>query len=463
MIRTRFAPSPTGYLHIGSVRTALFCWLYAKKNKGEFLLRIEDTDRERSTDEAIQVILDGMDWMQLYSDKEIVYQTRRMDRYHEVIEKMLKEGTAYRCYCTKERLAELREEQTQAKIKPRYDGHCRHLKKAKKEAEFVVRFKNPETGAVVVNDKVLGEVVFQNEELDDFIIARSDGTPTYNFCVVVDDMDSEITHVIRGNDHLNNTPRQINVMQALGGKIPVYAHLPMILGDDGKKLSKRHGAVSVLQFREEGYLPEALKNYIVRLGWSHGDQEIFTTEEMINYFDLDGISKSPAAFNTPKLQWLNQQYFKTTPVEKLAKELEWHFQQLSIDMSQGPALKEIIPLQVERASTLREMAEKSWYFYRDPKEYDEQAVSKNFKLPVKESFEWVQRQLVDVSDWVKEDIHQVIVDASELFELKMGAVAQPIRIAVTGGTNSPPIDVTLQYIGREAVMRRLEAALPLFR
>jgi glutamyl-tRNA synthetase len=462
MIRTRFAPSPTGDLHVGSVRTALFCWLYAKKHQGEFILRIEDTDTERSTPEAVQVILDGLAWMQLHSDHPPIYQSKRMDRYREVIEQMLAAGTAYYCHCSKERLASLRDQQTAEKHKPRYDGYCRELHHDPQEGQCVIRFKNPKKGAVRVDDKVLGAVVFQNSELDDFVIARADGSPTYNFCVVVDDMDMAITHVIRGSDHLNNTPRQVNVFQALGAKPPVYAHLPMILGDDGKKLSKRHGAVSVLQFQEEGYLPEALRNYIVRLGWSHGDQEIFTLEEMIKHFDIGHISKSPAAFNTPKLQWLNQHYFKTTPIENLATELAWHFKQLSIDISGGAALQSVVALQRERVATLREMAEKSRYFYEDPTDYDDKAVAKHFKLPVQEAFEWCLQQLDDLTEWKKDDIHQVISDASDLFEVKMGNIAQPIRIAMTGGTISPPIDATLEAIGKAAVIRRFKAAMALF-
>ena len=312
-VRTRFAPSPTGFLHIGGLRTALFCWLYARRHQGKFILRIEDTDLERSTAEAIQQILDGMEWAGLDHDEGPFYQTQRFDRYEEVIEQLLSQGHAYRCYCTKEELDQMRAEQMARGEKPRYDGRWRERTDVRAGVAPAIRFKNPLAGEVVVDDVVHGRVVFQNIELDDLVIARSDGTPTYNFCVVVDDMDMEITHVIRGDDHLNNTPRQMNMLLALGRKPPVYAHLPMILGADGAKLSKRHGAVSVLQYRDEGYLPEALLNYLVRLGWSHGDQEIFTIEEMIRLFDIADVNKSASAFNGEKLAWLNQQHLMHAP------------------------------------------------------------------------------------------------------------------------------------------------------
>ncbi|HYM35221.1 MAG TPA: glutamate--tRNA ligase, partial [Steroidobacteraceae bacterium] len=313
-IRTRFAPSPTGMLHIGGVRTALFSWLYARHHRGTFILRIEDTDLERSTPEAVQAILEGMEWLGLNADEGPFYQTRRMDRYKEVLQQFLQAGKAYRCYCSKEELEAMRARQTAAKQKPRYDGTCRHRTEPKPGVSPVIRFKNPESGAVIVKDVVHGDVRFENVELDDLIIARSDGTPTYNFCVVVDDSDMRITHVIRGDDHLNNTPRQINMLEALGATIPVYAHVPMILGADGAKLSKRHGAVSVLQYREDGFLPEALLNYLVRLGWSHGDQEVFSIEEMVAHFDICDVNKAASAFNPEKLLWLNQQHMqRATP------------------------------------------------------------------------------------------------------------------------------------------------------
>src|SRR5271168_3146770 len=317
-VRTRFAPSPTGFLHIGGLRTALFCWLYARHHAGEFILRIEDTDLERSTALAIQQILDGLEWAGLVHDEGPFYQTKRFERYKEVIEEMLASGTAYLCYCSKEELEQMRAEQTARGEKPRYDGRWRERTDSLHGVSPVVRFKNPLAGEVVVDDVVHGRVVFQNAELDDLIIARSDGTPTYNFCVVVDDMDMQITHVIRGDDHLNNTPRQLNMLLALGARPPVYAHLPMILGPDGAKLSKRHGAVSVLQYQQDGYLPDALLNYLVRLGWSHGDQEVFTREEMIANFDIKDVNKSAAAFDPEKLLWLNQQHMMRAPIGALA-------------------------------------------------------------------------------------------------------------------------------------------------
>lgn len=358
---TRFAPSPTGHLHVGGARTALYCWLYAQKMKGKFILRIEDTDLDRSTAESVQAILDGMEWLELNYQEGPFYQTKRFDRYHAVIEKLLQEGKAYRCYCSKERLENLRAVQTEKKEKPRYDGHCRDRQDQPTE-NFVVRFRNPTTGYVEFNDLIRGQLLFANAELDDLIIARSDGSPTYNFTVVVDDWDMKITHVIRGDDHINNTPRQINILRALDATVPLYAHVPMILGDDGKRLSKRHGATGVMQYREQGFLPEALLNYLVRLGWSHGDQEIFSREEMIKYFEISAIHKSPAAFNTEKLLWLNQHYIKHSDPQQVAKELAWHMQNLAIDTSKGPALTDLIAIQADRVKTLREMAEKSRYF-----------------------------------------------------------------------------------------------------
>ncbi len=329
--------------------------------KGTFILRIEDTDLERSTQESVQAILDGMEWLNLNYDEGPFYQTKRFDRYREVCDQLVKEGKAYRCYCSKERLENLRAEQTANKEKPRYDGLCRDRKEAG-EGAYVIRFRNPTDGVVEFNDLIRGPVVFANTELDDLIIARSDGTPTYNFTVVVDDWDMKVTHVIRGDDHVNNTPRQVNILHALGATPPLYAHVPMILGSDGKRLSKRHGAVSVMQYREEGFLPEALLNYLARLGWSHGDQEIFSIAELIEFFDIKDINRSPAAFNTEKLLWLNQHYIKTSAPEHVAKELSWHMQQLHIDVTQGPPLSELIKAQAERAKTLREMAEKKRLF-----------------------------------------------------------------------------------------------------
>lgn len=372
-IKTRFAPSPTGYLHVGGARTALYSWLFARNHGGEFVLRIEDTDLERSTPEAIEAIMDGMNWLNLEWDEGPYYQTKRFDRYNAVIDQMLEEGTAYKCYCSKERLA-LREEQMAKGEKPRYDGRCRHSHEHHADDEpCVVRFANPQEGSVVFDDQIRGPIEFSNQELDDLIIRRTDGSPTYNFCVVVDDWDMEITHVIRGEDHINNTPRQINILKALKAPVPVYAHVSMINGDDGKKLSKRHGAVSVMQYRDDGYLPEALLNYLVRLGWSHGDQEIFTREEMIKYFALNAVSKSASAFNTDKLLWLNHHYINALPPEYVATHLQWHIEQENIDTRNGPQLADLVKLLGERCKTLKEMAQSCRYFYEDFAEFDADA------------------------------------------------------------------------------------------
>lgn len=452
-VHTRFAPSPTGYLHIGGARTALYCWLYARKMQGNFILRIEDTDLERSTAESVQAILDSMKWLNLDYDQGPFFQSKRFDRYHEMIGKMLSEGHAYRCYCSKERLEELRAKQLANKEKPRYDGFCRHLKEDQ-EGPYVVRFKNPLEGVVEFDDLIRGKMVFANTELDDLIIARSDGSPTYNFTVVIDDADMNITHVIRGDDHINNTPRQINILRALSKTPPFYAHVPMILGKDGKRLSKRHGAVSVLQYREEGYLPEALLNYLVRLGWSHGDQEIFTRDELIKYFEIRGINKSPAAFNAEKLLWLNHHYIKTSDPTHVAKELDWHMQKLGINTSDGPALTEVVKAQCERTKTLHEMAERSRYFYMDIIQAEENKA--HFSSDLKPALIIVRDQLATLAQWTKEAIHEVLVNTAEKQGLKLGKLAQPIRIALTGGTVSPPIDMTILLIGRERVIKRLD-------
>lgn len=452
---TRFAPSPTGYLHVGGARTALYCWLYARKTQGKFILRIEDTDLERSTQESVQAILDAMEWLNLSYDEGPYYQTKRFDRYRQAAEQLLKEDKAYYCYCSKERLEKLREEQMERKEKPRYDGFCRLH--PRKQDSFVIRFKNPEEGVVEFNDLVRGKLVFKNSELDDLIIARSDGTPTYNFTVVVDDFDMKVTHVIRGDDHINNTPRQINILKALGAQPPEYAHVSMILGSDGKRLSKRHGAVGVMQYREEGFLPEALINYLVRLGWSHGDQEIFSISELISLFDIHDLNKSPAAFNTEKLLWLNQHYIKTSTPEHVAKELKWHMEKLGIDISTGPALTEIIKALAERVKTLREMAEKSRVFYQEI-QYNPQAVKSHLTEEVRPALTAVYENLKKLTEWNKERIHQVINNTAEQLALKLGKIAQPLRVAVTGDTISPPIDITLELLGKEKVMARLNQA-----
>ncbi len=458
-IRTRFAPSPTGYLHVGGARTALYSWLFARHHEGTFILRIEDTDRERSTQEAVDAILEGMRWLGLDYDEGPYFQTKHFERYAAIAQQLLEQGDAYRCYCTKERLEHLRETLTANGEKPRYDGHCRNLPGESLDQPYVLRFKNPTDGVVVFNDAVRGEVEVANAELDDLIIARTDGTPTYNFTVVVDDADMKVNIVIRGEDHISNTPRQINILRALGAQIPQYAHIPMILGADGKRLSKRHGADSVLQFRDEGYLPEALINYLVRLGWSHGDQEVFSVAEMIAAFDLSHINKAPAAFNFEKLNWLNQHYLKTLPPEEIAHHLEWQMQRLNINYNDGPELSKIVMVLRDRAKTTLEMAEKSRYFYVDHVVLDPVAAQQHLTAEIYEPLEFVMQQLRELNTWQAADVHTVIVKTVEKFKIGMGKIAQPLRVAVTGNTTSPSIDVTLELIGRERALTRLRAAL----
>ena len=460
-VRTRFAPSPTGYLHIGGARTALFSWLYARKNAGTFILRIEDTDRERSTQASVDAILEGMAWLELNYDEGPFYQTQRFDRYAEVIQQLLDSGYAYRCYCSKDELEQMRERQMARKEKPRYDGYWRERQHKTPPAgvEPVIRFKNPQAGVVEFDDMVRGKITVSNAELDDLIIARSDGTPTYNFTVVVDDIDMNVTHVIRGDDHINNTPRKINIMQALGFTPPRYAHVPMILGADGQRLSKRHGAVSVMQYRDEGYLPEALLNYLVRLGWSHGDQEIFSRAEMVEYFNLESINRAPAAFSPEKLLWLNQHYLKTLPVEAIEQQLTWHLQQQQLDITNGPAIADVINAQRERAKTLVEMVAISRYFYEDVNHYDEAAVQKQFKADTAETLRVVKDQLATIDDWQGTAIHHAINQACEQLGVKLGKVGPALRIAVTGGTSSPSLDVTLELIGKARSLQRIERAI----
>lgn len=457
-VRTRFAPSPTGYLHIGSARTALYCWLFAKKHNGQFILRIEDTDQERSTKESIDAILQAMNWLGMKPDEGPFYQMQRLERYHEIADQLIEEGKAYRCYCSKERLEKLREEQTAKKQKPRYDGHCRQNKSNDASQPFVVRFCNPIEGEVNFTDLVYGNINVKNSELDDVILLRSDGIPTYNFSVVVDDMDMNISHVIRGDDHINNTPRQINIIHALGGNIPIYAHAPMILGSDGKRLSKRHGAVSVMQYRDDGYLPEALLNYLVRLGWSHGDQEIFSQTEMIDLFDIAHINKAAASFNPEKLLWLNHHYIMNSNPANVAASLKWQLEKLNIDTSKGPELIEIVRVQRERCKDLKDMAEKSRFFFENIKEYDEKAARKNLTETSKVILEKVHTVYSGIENWTKDHIHQVVLDTAENMDIKLGKVAQPIRVAVTGNTISPPIDETLYLLGKDKTIERLANA-----
>ncbi|UYU30951.1 glutamate--tRNA ligase [Siccibacter colletis] len=459
-IKTRFAPSPTGYLHVGGARTALYSWLFARNHGGQFVLRIEDTDLERSTPEAIEAIMDGMNWLSLEWDEGPYFQTKRFDRYNAVIDEMLAAGTAYKCYCSKERLEQLREEQMAKGEKPRYDGHCRHGHEHHADDEpCVVRFANPQEGSVIFDDQIRGPIEFSNQELDDLIIRRTDGSPTYNFCVVVDDWDMEITHVVRGEDHINNTPRQINILKALNAPVPLYAHVSMINGDDGKKLSKRHGAVSVMQYRDDGYLPEALLNYLVRLGWSHGDQEIFTREEMISLFSLDAVSKSASAFNTEKLQWLNHHYINHLPAEYVATQLQWHIEQANIDTRTGPELADLVKLLGERCKTLKEMAESCRYFYEEFDEFDADAAKKHLRPVARQPLEVVRDKLAAITEWSAENVHHAIQATADELEVGMGKVGMPLRVAVTGAGQSPGLDVTVHAIGKTRAVERINKAL----
>lgn len=463
VVRTRFAPSPTGFLHVGGVRTALFAWLYARHHQGEFILRIEDTDSERSTRESVQVILEGMEWLGLTPDQGPLFQTERYPRYMAILQQLLDDGQAYRCYCSKERLEKLRESQLASKEKPQYDGHCRD-KNLKATAEpHVVRFKNPREGGVSFVDEVYGDIHVKNAELDDLVILRSDNHPTYNFACVVDDWDMNITHVIRGDDHINNTPRQINLFKALNAPVPVFAHLPMILGEDGKRLSKRHGAVSVLQFKEMGLLPHALLNYLVRLGWSYGDQEIFSIDEMIAHFDLKNVSRGASSFNYEKLYWLNQHYQKFDAPGQVAAALQWHFDQKQIDVAQGPALADLVSVQAERCKTLAEMCDKSLYFYQDDIAYDSDAVKKHLRPVILDPLTTLYQCLQNIDHWQRDNLQQCVNDVSAEYNLNMGKIAQPLRVAITGGSMSPAIDMTLTLLGKTRVLKRLDYALQLIK
>lgn len=457
-VRTRFAPSPTGYLHVGGARTALFSWLYARKHGGQFILRIEDTDRERSTQESVDAILEGMEWLGLDYDEGPYYQTQQFDRYKEVVQQLLDSGDAYHCECSKERLTELREQQMANKEKPRYDGCCRG-KNLSASDNTVVRFKNPLDGDVVIDDMVKGKVVINNRELDDLIIERADGTPTYNLTVVVDDWDMKMTHIIRGDDHLNNTPRQINILKALGAELPIYAHVPMILGDDGKRLSKRHGAVSVMQYKEDGYLSEALINYLVRLSWSHGDQEIFSRAEMIKLFDAVDINTSASAFNTEKLQWLNQHYVASKDSNDIAEQLQEFISLAGFSTDNGPDLVDVLKVFQERCNTLTNLTEEIRFLYEDFDEYNNKQAKKQFKeaaLPILES---LKQQYSELDNWSAEAIHHVVEDTVKTLEVGFGKVGQPLRLAVTGHGKSPSIDVTLKLLGKEKTLQRLSHAI----
>ena len=476
-MRTRFAPSPTGVLHIGGARTALFNWLLARRHGGAFVLRIEDTDTERSTRESIDQIIEAMTWLGLEADEGPFLQTDRLDRYRAVARQLLDAGLAYRCYCSREELAAMREDQRSRGLKPRYDGRCRTRTDPVPGAESVVRFKTPEAGRVRVRDLIRGEVTFDNSELDDLVILRSDGVPTYNFSVVVDDSDMGITHVVRGDDHLNNTPRQINILNALGLRPPEYAHVPMILGADGGRLSKRHGAVNVTDYREAGYLPEAVLNYMVRLGWSHGDQELFEVDEMIGAFSLEQVNESAAAFDPDKFLWVNEQWLRRAPTDRLAPLLAEHLEGVGVegvgadgfsvedtgvagvDAEWAPPLEEIVDVQRHRAKTLVEMAEKSLFIFRALEAYAPKAAKQHLRgvaLPV---LQRLQTHLGELDEWTVETTQATVESVAEELQLKMGKVAQPLRVAVTGEAASPGIGQTLALIGREKTLRRLARAV----
>jgi glutamyl-tRNA synthetase len=460
MIKTRFAPSPTGVLHLGGARTALFCWLYSRKMNGKFVLRIEDTDLERSTPESVQAILDAMDWLGLDYDEGPYYQTQRFERYREAIQRLLEQGDAYYCECSRERLEALREQQMADKQKPRYDGCCRDkgLQPAAGLSR-VVRFRNPQQGLVNFIDHVKGEVSVANAELDDLIIERSDGSPTYNLSVVVDDMEMDITHVLRGDDHVNNTPRQVNILRALGATVPEYAHVPMILGDDGRRLSKRHGAVGVMEYFEAGYLPEAVLNYLVRLGWSHGDQEIFSRDEMIELFSLDGLNKSAASFNTEKLNWVNQQYLMSSPIEDIVQLVRQRLQRLQISFDESLDFATVVDLYRQRVHTVNELVDSILYYFQDFNDYDEKAAAKVLKPAALLPLQRLHERLLALQDWKTGEIHGVIEAVTSELEVGMGKVGQPLRVAVTGGSFSPPIDQTVELLGKERSLARIERAI----
>ncbi|MGB1263846.1 MAG: glutamate--tRNA ligase [Cognaticolwellia sp.] len=458
-LTTRFAPSPTGYLHVGGARTALYSWLYAQKNGGDFILRIEDTDLERSTQASVDAIMDGMNWLNLAWTHGPYFQTQRFDRYKEVIEQLLASGNAYRCYSTAEEVDAMREAAKAKGEIEKYNGLWRDRTDHPTDEPYVIRFKNPLDGDVVIKDMVKGDITISNDQLDDLIIARSDGTPTYNLTVVVDDWDMKVSHVVRGDDHISNTPKQINILKALGATVPEYAHIPMILGDDGKRLSKRHGAVSVMQYRDDGYLPEALLNYLVRLGWSHGDKEIFSREEMIELFDLKDCNRAPSGFNTDKLIWVNQHYMKTLDPAYVASHLEWHMKEQGINTENGPALAEIVKVQADRVKTLKEMAQISRYFYEDFTELDAGAVKKHLRPVVKAPLLLVKEKLAALTDWSPAPIHAAINDTATELEVGMGKVGMPLRVAATGGGNSPSLDVTLALLDQQKVLARIDQAI----
>ena len=463
MIRTRFAPSPTGYLHIGGARTALYCWAYAKKHGGVFILRVEDTDRERSTDASVQAIMDGMKWLQL--DHEGPYfQMQRLDRYRAIADQLLASGHAYPCYASREELDALREQQRARNEKPRYDGRWRPENAKGKTPPLgvqpIIRFRNPDSGEVTWNDLVKGPITIANSELDDLVIMRADGIPTYNFGVVVDDLDMEITHVIRGDDHVNNTPRQINIYKALNAALPKFGHVPMILGADGERLSKRHGAVSVMQYFEDGFLPEAINNYLARLGWSHGDEEKFTREQLVEWFDLEHISRSPARFDPDKLRWLNQQYMKEADNTRLAELAKPFLTRDGCDVTHGAPLASVVALLKERVSTIEELADAAVYFYR-ALEPSAELKQQHYTADIKPALVALHEKLASI-EWNRANISACVKAVLAEFKQKMPKLAMPLRIMVTGETQTPSVDATLELIGRDEVLSRMQKELQAF-
>jgi glutamyl-tRNA synthetase len=455
---TRFAPSPTGYLHVGGARTALFSYLYARHHGGQFELRIEDTDTERSTEASVNAIFEGMEWLGLEYDSEVKYQSKNLARYHEVIDQLLENDQAYYCDCSKERLDKIREQQMKSGEKPRYDGKCRNLG-LKKSDDTIIRFKTPQTGEVKFKDHVRGEITVANTELDDLVIARADGMPTYNFSVVVDDADMGITHVIRGDDHINNTPRQINIYKALDLPVPEFGHVPMILGDDGARLSKRHGAVSVMQYAEDGYLPEAVLNYLVRLGWSAGDQELFSKEEMIELFDLSGVNRAPSSFNTGKLNWINQQYMQQADPLRLLGLVQQRLATLGLHLPAEVSIPVIIEMFKDRAHTINELVDMAMFLFNPLDGYDEKAEAKAFKESAIEPLEVVIAKCEAIDDWAGADLHQLIADVVAELEVGFGKVGMPVRLALSGQAQGPANDAIMQALGKSESISRLTQAL----
>ena len=458
--RTRFAPSPTGYLHIGGARTALYCWLEARRRGGQFVLRIEDTDRERSTQAAIDAILQAMDWLGLDYDQGPIYQTHRLDRYAEVAEQLVAAGKAYYAYESKAELDAMREAAMAAGEKPRYNGAYRERNEGRRDdPNRVIRLKNPLEGTVAWEDKVKGRIEIANSELDDLVIFRPDGYATYNFAVVVDDLDMGITDVVRGDDHVNNTPRQINIYRALGADVPAFSHLPMILDEQGAKLSKRTGAADVMQYRDGGYLPHALLNYLVRLGWSHGDQEIFSVTEMQQLFDLKDVNAKAARLDMAKLGWLNQQYLKSDDPAAVAKHLEWHLQSDGYDLASGPAPADVVLALRDRVQTLKDMSERAAVWYRPLETYDDKAVAKHLKAEARAPLMDVRARFAALPDWNVEAIDAAFRETVETLALGMGKVAQPLRVAITGTQVSPDIGHTVYLAGRDQALARIDAAI----